>query len=395
MSRIKVAFCIPDMIIGGTESVFVSTIDELAKNNDVRISIVTHTKIREPLYVNWLKTHPEIPVYVYYPLHNFFEDLNKYCTFFPIKEIRRITFSLYKKYRRAVLRRRAFTDADIIIDYKNYEFFRELRKIKDKPIITWMHSALSYFEKYGYGARFGHYTRIVGITDEFVTKFKEHYPQYADKIVRIYNPINVQGIIDKAQSVSVPQGKYFCHVSRLVDGKDIETLMDAFDIFAKKHNDIKLYIIGDGYKTNDFRQYANTLKSKDRIIFTGAMDNPYGIMRGAIANILSSEYEGFGMVLIESQALGTLCISSNCTSGPTEILQNGNAGMLFPIGDKNALAHCMHETIARPTDAQAMITAAAHGLDRFAVTPICTQIKQMIMDTYTDFKNKGQTNENV
>lgn len=75
-----------------------------------------------------------------------------------------------------------------------------------------------------------------------------------------------------------------------------------------------------------------------RIVFTGALNNPYGIMRGAIANILSSESEGLPTLLLESVALGVPCISSKCKNGPREILLNGRGGLLFETGDANALA---------------------------------------------------------
>ena len=72
---------------------------------------------------------------------------------------------------------------------------------------------------------------------------------------------------------------------------------------------MKLYIVGDGDMATVFKDYAKTLTSHNRIIFTGALKNPYPIMRGAIANILSSEFEGLPTVLIESQVLGVPMIS--------------------------------------------------------------------------------------
>ena len=90
MTKTKVILCIPNMVIGGVETVFVNTINELSKCPDLSIKIVTHAKIREHLYTDWLKTHPEIPAYVYYPLCNWFEDMQKYCNIFPLKPLRKI-----------------------------------------------------------------------------------------------------------------------------------------------------------------------------------------------------------------------------------------------------------------------------------------------------------------
>ncbi len=78
-NKVKVAFCVPNMIIGGVETVFFNTINELAKNPKLDVIIITHAQIREPLYANWLKSYPKKSVYVYYPLCNWFEDLAPKC----------------------------------------------------------------------------------------------------------------------------------------------------------------------------------------------------------------------------------------------------------------------------------------------------------------------------
>lgn len=373
--KIKVAFYVPNLIVGGVETVFANTMDELLKNRDLEIIIVTHAKVREPLYVDWFKAHPELPVYVYYPLCNWFEDLAPKCHGI-LKILRKIVFSLYKKYRRFIWNNK-FKDVDVFIDYKNFESFKELRHI-NKPKIVWMHSALSYFEKNGSLGRLPAYTKIVGITDDFVEDFKIKYPAYADKVVRIYNPMDVKAIQQKAKAEKSPNGKYFCHVSRLVPGKDIKTLLKAFDVFAKNHKTVKLYIVGDGEKTDEFKNYAKTLKSKNQIVFTGTKNNPYGIMKGALANILSSEYEGLPTVVLESVILGVPCISSKCKNGPREILLDGKGGLLFDIGDTQKLAEHMEYVFDNPAKAQKLADTATKGLKRFEPKSIAKQIIELV-----------------
>lgn len=375
--QLRVAFCVPNIIIGGVETVFVNTIDELVKNPELEIQIVTHAKIREPLYVNWLKSHPEIQVYVYYPLCNWFEDIAPKCRGI-FKILRKVVFSVYKKYRRIIVKLSGrFNNIDVFVDYKNFEFFKEL-KYFHKPKIAWAHSALSYFESCGAFTRLSQYTKIVGITDDFVTDFKEKYPKYADKIVRIYNPMNVGEIKTKAKQGHKPRGKYFCHVSRLVPGKDIKTLLDAFEIFYKSHKDVKLYIVGDGEKSDEFKAYAGTLKSNKNIVFTGVLDNPYGVMKGAIANILSSEYEGFGIVLIESMVLAKPIISSNCKSGPSEILEQGKAGLLFKVGNAKQLCECMERIYKEKDLAERLVIHASKSLKRFNQPEIEKQVAGLV-----------------
>ena len=378
MIKTKVIFCIPNMVIGGVETVFVNMINELSKCPDLSIKIVTHAKIREPLYTDWLKTHPEIPVYVYYPLCNWFEYMQKYCKVFPLKLLRKILFSTYKKYRRLVCGlKNIFGNADIIIDYKNFSFFKELKNV-DKPKVAWAHTANSYFENHGSFSRLPIYDKVVGITDDFVDVFKRDYPKYSDKVIRIYNPIDIDLIRKKAAQGNVPDEKYFCHVSRLVAGKDIKTLLDAFEMFSKTNDDVKLYIVGDGDMATCFKDYAKTLSSHNRIVFTGALQNPYPIMRGAIANILSSEFEGLPTVLIESQALGVPMISSDCKNGPREILQNGKSGFLFDIGNVKQLSSHMKNIVNGDCDIKHITESATNALVRFETEIVCKEIKSLI-----------------
>ncbi len=377
--KIKVAFYVPSLIIGGVETVFINTIEELLKNPKLDIIVVAHANVREPLYTEWFKLHPELPVYVYYPLCNWFEDLVPKCHGI-LKFLRKIIFSLYKKYRRFIWRNK-FKDVDVFIDYKNFESFKIFRNIK-KPKIVWLHSALSYFEKNGSVSRIPLYTKVVGITDDFVNDFKLKYPEYANMIVRIYNPMDIESIHKKAEQEKSPKGKYFCHVSRLVQGKDIKTLLDAFEIFYKTHKDIKLYVVGDGEKADEFKSYANTLRSRKNIVFTGTLNNPYGVMKGAIANILSSEYEGLPTVVLESVILGVPCISSNCKNGPREILLDGKGGLLFEIGNAGMLAEKMDFLLKHPDKAKNLSDTATNGLKRFESSVVSRQIYNLINEVF-------------
>jgi glycosyltransferase involved in cell wall biosynthesis len=373
---IKVVFFVPNFVVGGVENVFVNTLNELLKGTNLDISIVTHIKVREPLYVDWLKSHPEIHVYTYFPLGHWFQNLEPKCRGI-LKLVRKITFSLYKRYRRFICRNR-FKNMDVFIDYKNFEFYREFSYIK-KPKIAWAHSALSYFEQdKKFLKKTQEYNKIVCLTDDFMESFKEKYPEYADKIVRIYNPIDAEQVRQKSLQENSPKGKYFCHVSRLDYGKDIKTLLDAFDIFYKSHKDVKLYIVGDGSLAKEHKDYAKTLEASKNIIFTGTQYNPYVLMKGAVANILSTDFEGLPTVVLESVALGVPCISSNCKSGPNEILLGGKGGLLFEIGNAKMLAEKMTSVFLHPDTAQKLADEASKGLTRFDPRGISTQIKELI-----------------
>ncbi len=380
MSRTKAIFCVPNMIIGGLETVLISTLTALKSEKDINICVITHAKIREPLYIQWFKENPDVPLYVYYPLCNWFEDIRKYCRIFPLKQLRKIVFSLYKKYRRIIMRHHhAMRDADVVIDYKNLSFFKELKNFHRRKI-TWCHGSFEYFKAHNLISRLGDYDLLVGLTDSFTDEFRNNYPTESNKIIRIYNPIDANDIQKRSKNAPCMPGLYFCHVSRLDQGKDIGTLLNAFDIFIKHtaRQDIKLVIIGDGAMAETFQQHCATLSCANNVIFTGSLNNPYGYMKGALANILSSESEGLGMVLLESQALGVAAIAADCKNGPAEILENGNSGFLYPVGDEYALAQHLEYIIQNPERVKEKINTATFSLERFKSHNISKQILNII-----------------
>jgi glycosyltransferase involved in cell wall biosynthesis len=80
----------------------------------------------------------------------------------------------------------------------------------------------------------------------------------------------------------------------------------------------------------------------------GFVSNPFAFMRRAAALVLSSRYEGFGNVLVEALAVGTNVVSTDCKSGPAEILDHGRYGRLVPVGDPVALAAGIAATLEAP-----------------------------------------------
>ncbi|MDE6571189.1 MAG: glycosyltransferase [Alphaproteobacteria bacterium] len=383
MAKIKVVFCIPNMVIGGVENVLVNTVNELMRDDNLDIAIALHAPVREPVHRQWLAAHPQIPVYTYYPLCNWFEDMQKYCRVFPLKPLRKIAFSLYKKYRRMVARcTRPFADADIFIDYKNLSFFKELRNAH-APRITWVHGPAGYLCDNGLAPHVNIYDHIVGLTDDFVAEFSHVIPGYRGRVTRIYNPIDGDKIRRMAACGTTHPGHYFCQVSRLDPvQKDLKTLLGAFDLFWGENGapDVQLVIVGDGAQADELQQMATQLPSGRNIIFTGATSNPFGFMAGAMATILATRYEGLPTVLIESAVLGVPCISSDCPNGPREILMNGHAGLLFNVGDVRQLADHMTAIWTSTANTLELAATATENLVRFNPATTASQITHLIKE---------------
>lgn len=376
MKKIKIAFCVRDMRIGGVESVMIRTMDALLKTNLFEIYVITYAVIKEPLYKKWFDEHPAVKVFALYPSRWLGTDLSH---FFLLRIIQHACRDVYRWWLRKCNRVRGAGDIDIFVDYYNFEFHSEFKKIS-QPKIVWWHSSINSFISGNYIRYMDDYNTLVALTDGFVDEFKRLYPKYADKIIRVYNPIDLKRVTAQSAVAVRPRGKYFVCVSRLYADKDISTLLRAFEVFWNKNNrpDVRLFIVGDGSFRNRYEDLANSLSAAKNIVFTGALSNPFGYMRGAMANILSSYSEGFAIVLTESAAVGTLNISSDCKNGPREILYDGAGGLLFKPGDIDELAKCMSDVFNGNIDIKKMKKVARNGLHRFDADLISEQIVELL-----------------
>jgi glycosyltransferase involved in cell wall biosynthesis len=136
-------------------------------------------------------------------------------------------------------------------------------------------------------------------------------------------------------------------VGRLTPQKDYETLLRALSI-AKRKRDLRLMILGEGELRPSLEASIEKLGLIEDVVLPGFTENPFAYMRQADMFVLSSLWEGLPTVLIEAMACGVPVISTDCPSGPDEILENGKWGRLVPVGDANALAQAMLDTLDKP-----------------------------------------------
>jgi len=133
---------------------------------------------------------------------------------------------------------------------------------------------------------------------------------------------------------------------RLHPQKAYPVLLRAFaDILKKRH--ANLAILGEGQRLDELRKLAIALNVTEEVHFLGFAKNPFAYMKAADVFALSSAYEGFGNVVAEALASGTPVVSTDCVSGPREILADGKFGKLVPVGDHKALAQAILETLER------------------------------------------------
>ena len=373
----------PVINFGGVEQALTRTLDGLGRYPDMEITVFVKQRVRDPYYIDWFAAHPEIRLHVVYPLSARFQGM---CTFtrrmVVMESLRRIVFSVYKKYRRVILKmNRDWKNADIYIDYCDFSFNRELAT-RRRPCVAWSHFSIERFTCTRQFRYLDRYDRLICITDYFQNELSRTWPQYADRTARIYIPIDFEQIAHMATDGPRMSGQYFCAVSRLAPDKDVATIIRAFNEFWCENNcpDVKLVLIGDGASRGELEQMAAAMPCGKNIVFTGTVPHPYGYMRGAMAHILSSYNEGLGMVVIEAAATHTPNIASNCPDGPREILQDGAAGILFAPGDVAALSRAMSDVYNNRADVSAMVRAGADALRRFDTAVVSDQIHSMILE---------------
>ncbi len=164
-----------------------------------------------------------------------------------------------------------------------------------------------------------------------------------NSISTVYNPVVTDDLAELARApiphrwLEEKQCPVILGVGKLKRQKDFATLIEAFSR-VRKTRSAKLIILGDGPCRADLQLLAERLNVAQDVDLAGFDPNPYAYMSRAGVFALSSAWEGFGNVLVEAMACGCPVVSTDCPSGPGEILADGAFGHLVPVGDPDALA---------------------------------------------------------
>jgi glycosyltransferase involved in cell wall biosynthesis len=186
------------------------------------------------------------------------------------------------------------------------------------------------------------------------------------RIHAIYNPVVTPALVHAA--LETPGHSWFSDggppvilsVGRLSAEKDFPTLIKAFATLCKQRP-ARLIILGEGEDRSLLEKQVQELGLEADVALPGFAANPYAYMRQAGLFVLSSRFEGLPGVLIQAMACGTPVVSTNCPTGPDEILENGRWGRLVPVGDVTALTVAMVETMAEANHPDVIRRAADFG----------------------------------
>lgn len=165
-------------------------------------------------------------------------------------------------------------------------------------------------------------------------------------------------------------------VGRLSKAKDYPTLINAFALLLKRRR-AHLLILGEGECRAELEQLVDNLGLNNEVSLPGYVENQYAFISHASVLTLSSAWEGLSNVLVEGLACKTRVVSTDCFSGPREILEDGKWGKLVPVGDVEALADALDETLESD---EVFAEPPKEILDRFSLDSVVDKYCHLLLD---------------
>jgi glycosyltransferase involved in cell wall biosynthesis len=196
-----------------------------------------------------------------------------------------------------------------------------------------------------------------------------------ERITTIYNPVMTEELLEKSQEpvphpwLAAGGPPVVLGAGKLKIQKDFATLIKAF-ARVRAVRPARLVILGDGPRRKGLEALVRELGLAADVALPGHVDNPWSWMASASVFALSSAWEGLPGVLIEAMACGCPVVSTDCPSGPAEVLDGGAYGPLVPVGGDQALAEAILAVLEDPPDRarlrdRAASYAVAPAIDRY------------------------------
>jgi glycosyltransferase involved in cell wall biosynthesis len=251
-------------------------------------------------------------------------------------------------------------------------------------------SFLENLQLLGFGLVYKNSNQIVSLSEGVKENLVKRYKIKPDHIQVIYNPVDLMSIHQKIEQGEMApehealfeiEDKVIITAGRLVEQKDQRTLLYAFAKVNHQQSS-RLIILGEGPLKDELIQQAIDLNIQDRVHFIGFQSNPYIYFEKADLFVLSSLHEGFSHVIAEALATGTPVVSTNCKSGPEEVLNYGEYGELCEVGNVNEMADKMLQILRLSEEERAEVinkgyTRASH----FDAKQIVKQYEKLFLST--------------
>jgi len=159
-------------------------------------------------------------------------------------------------------------------------------------------------------------------------------------------------------------------MGRLVAAKGFDVLLHAWQRVAADASDWKLVIRGEGEERKALTALVRQLGLQDSVSLPGICQDAQQAYEQASVFCLSSRYEGFGLVLIEAMAFGLPIVSTDCETGPRELLRAGENAVVVPVEDANALALGLLQAIRGGEMPTAMASHCRQDASKYALEKI-------------------------
>jgi glycosyltransferase involved in cell wall biosynthesis len=345
----EVSIFVYDLGLGGTEKVMVNLANFLCKNN-CRVSLVmigSDTFLKKELL-------PQVSVISFNKkyISKSFVDLIQYIRGNKIDCFISNVWPLTVFTILAGLFKRGFCNKVLLVEHCHLgtEFS------KHSPIFRFFQK-LSIFSLYRFSSK------VVAVSegvkeDLCISKFVN-----SKNVTVIYNPVNIvfsdqaydQNRIQEWKAFS---GAKLISVGSLKEQKNYPYLLEALSVLKRQGFDFKQLILGEGPTRASLANKILDLGLQDNVYLAGSIDQPVNLVKHADTFILSSKFEGFGLVIVEALAAGTTVVSTDCKSGPAEILQDGKYGFLAPVNNVKKFAEAIRNGYLKQINSKKLIERA-------------------------------------
>lgn len=327
-------------LVGGAERVIIDKANYLS-NQGHDVMLVSYEQGQHPLP---------------YVLQQNVKFIDLDCRFFTLAKYSVLTrlhkfFSLKQKLKVSLQQTIIEFSPQVVVLASDWQFLISivLKAAQGIPVIAEFHNAYDFITKKIGDVDNGIKAKLTGLYyRSSLTYFKRcaclvsltendaiHWRNHSDSVVVIPNPVTLYP--DLIDDIPKEKGRIIC-VGRLNDQKRIDRLVSAFSKIADKYPQWHVDVFGEGDKKTAIQAQIDILNLQERIILHEPTKSIYDEYKKSQFLVLSSAYEGRPLVLIEALACGIPCVSFNCPSGPSEIIEDGVTGLLAIDGNIEDLA---------------------------------------------------------
>ena len=225
--------------------------------------------------------------------------------------------------------------------------------------------------------------RIIAVSEGVAKDLVKSLALPEDLVTAIHNPVVDEELYELAERpIDHPWIKegipIVLAVGRLVPQKDYPLLLRAFSRI-RKGRQARLIVLGEGDSRKSLERLAERLGVRDDVDFPGFIKNPFPYMRNCTVFVLSSRFEGLPGALIQAMACGAPVISTDCPSGPAEIVSEGSSGFLVPVGDEDRLTGALERLLDDEGLRRSFSEAGRRTASAFAVSSMVRHYEEELL----------------